>query len=501
MTLEGPGTIDHADVMAASDAGRLAASLRLVLNVSSLLAEVIEPLPALQRVAELVVPAFADGFAVELEDEHLRYGATTLGAVGQPSAFACELQVSDRCYGTLRLVRTARPIDAADRALFAVLAQRCAFAIDSAQRLAREHHVAETLQRALLPDALPPGSSQRFDAAYRAATQEAIVGGDWYDAFPLPDGRIAFSIGDVAGHGLPAAIVMGEVRQAFRAAALDPKSPSLVLERANRIVNMRSTPVMVTALFGILEPATSSFTYACAGHPAPVLALADGIAEVLPGGGLPLGIADAVDADDWTFTVPPGALLACYTDGITEHSHDVIAGESALLDALRREVIQRNPRPARSLIERVFGSAQNTDDAAVLIVATDDVFEPDFFFEFSAIPFAVPLARHALRRYAERAGFGDDRTFALVSTVGEAVANAVEHAYGRIVGNVRVRVRNRGTALDVSVEDQGRWKPAEKREERGRGLPLMRALADGVEIRTDQLRTLVHLTLSLAPPA
>ena len=82
-----------------------------------------------------------------------------------------------------------------------------------------------------------------FDAAYIPATEEAIVGGDWYDAFTLPDGRIALSIGDVAGHGLRAAIVMGEVRQAFRAAALNPTSPSVVLERANTIVNMRQNPI------------------------------------------------------------------------------------------------------------------------------------------------------------------------------------------------------------------------------------------------------------------
>ena len=87
--------------------------------------------------------------------------------------------------------------------------------------------MADTLQRALLPERLPVDDRLAFDAAYLPGASEAIVGGDWYDAFRLPDGRIAFSIGDVAGHGLRAAIVMGEVRQAFRAAALNPNSPSL----------------------------------------------------------------------------------------------------------------------------------------------------------------------------------------------------------------------------------------------------------------------------------
>ncbi len=201
---------------------------------------------------------------------------------------------------------------------------------------AREHHVADTLQRALLPERLPVDDRLSFDAAYLPGAEEAIVGGDWYDAFRLPDGRIAFSIGDVAGHGLRAAIVMGEVRQAFRAAALNPNSPSLVLERANTIVNMRANPVMVTAIFGIVDPRDGVLTYACAGHPAPLLALPCGTVQLLPKDGLPLGIVDQVGASDWTFTLPPGALFALYTDGLIEYSRDVLEGEARLVEAVRQ---------------------------------------------------------------------------------------------------------------------------------------------------------------------
>jgi serine/threonine-protein kinase RsbW len=115
----------------------------------------------------------------------------------------------------------------------------------------------------------------------------------------------------------------------------------------------------------------------------------------------------------------------------------------------------------------------------------------------------VPLVRHALRRYAERLELGPDRTFALVGSVGEAMANAVEHAYSGQTGNVRVRVTNAGGALNATIEDFGRWKPAHKRDERGRGLPLMRALADGVEIRTNHVCTTIALRWGLeagAPP-
>ena len=158
---------------------------------------------------------------------------------------------------------------------------------------------------------MPATPLHRFDAAYLAGPNEAVSGGDWFDAFALPDGRLAFSIGDVAGHGLPAASVVSEVQQAVRAAALGPNSPAGVLERANAALNVRADPVMVTTIFGTLDPATSTVTYAVAGHPAPVLAMPNFRAEVLPGGGIPLGISDVVGAENWTFTLIRVACWHC----------------------------------------------------------------------------------------------------------------------------------------------------------------------------------------------
>jgi anti-sigma regulatory factor (Ser/Thr protein kinase) len=336
-----------------------------------------------------------------------------------------------------------------------------------------------------------------FDAAYLPGAEEAIVGGDWYDAFRLPDGRIAFSIGDVAGHGLRAAIVMGEVRQAFRAAAVNPKSPSLVLDRANTILNMRANPVMVTAMFGIVDPRDGTFTYASAGHPAPLLALPCGSVLMLPKDGLPLGIVDALDASDWTFTLPPGATFAAYTDGLIEYSRDVIEGEHRLLDALRDATVLGDAEPARGLLRRIFAARPNTDDVATLTVSAADVASPTFGFTFSALPMAVPIVRRSLDRYAAKLGLDADERFALLTAAGEAVANAVEHAYGGTPGLVRLEAEASDGMLVVTIEDEGKWKPAQRRDERGRGLPLMRALMDAVEIRTHQARTEVRLTLSL----
>jgi anti-sigma regulatory factor (Ser/Thr protein kinase) len=472
--------------------------LRLLVAASRELAASFDYAQTLAAVGRLIVPEFAGGFSVEVDEGEIR---TTLARAGRVAddAQVFGLVARGKQLGVMRICRaTAASDPQSGLDVWPELALRVAVSVDAAQVYAREHHVADTLQRALLPERLPVDDRLAFDAAYLPGAQEAIVGGDWYDAFRLPDGRIAFSIGDVAGHGLRAAIVMGEVRQAFRAAALNPNSPSLVLERANTIVNMRANPVMVTAMFGIVDPRDGTVTYASAGHPAPLLALPCGVVSLLPKDGVPLGIVDTIGATDWTFTLPPGALFTAYTDGLIEYSRDVIEGEERLLAAAREGVVHIDADPARALLRRIFATHENTDDVATLTVASADVPSTTFAFIFSALPMAVPLVRRSLERFARGVGLDDDCRFSLLTAVGEAVANAVEHAYLGPPGLVRVHAQSGDGSLVVTVEDDGKWKPAQRRDERGRGLPLMRALMDGVEIRTHQARTEVRLTMALS---
>jgi len=471
-----------------------AASMRLLAAVSRELATSFDFAETLLAVGGLVVPEFADGFAVELAEGENRRGLVRRGTLGT-DARTIPLVARGRTLGVLRVAPRDRKAAGPD--LWEDLAIRIAVAIDAGQMVAREHHVADTLQRALLPERLPVSERFQFDAAYLPGTEEAIVGGDWYDAFHLPDGRIALSIGDVAGHGLRAAIVMGEVRQAFRAAALDPTSPSLVLERANTIVNMRPNPVMVTAIFAIVDPADGTLTYAAAGHPPPLIALPSGTVQALPKDGLPLGIVDRVDASDWTFTVPPGASFVLYTDGLIEYGRDVIAGERRLLDCVREAVLTNETEPADALQRSVFTETVNTDDVATLVMTALERESTTFDFTFTAVPLAVPLVRRSLARFLERLDVDGDHTFAILSATGEALANAVEHAYTGSPGLVRVHAEVNHDLLVVVVEDEGKWKPAQPREERGRGLPLMRALTHALEIHMHQARTEVRLSLRL----
>jgi anti-sigma regulatory factor (Ser/Thr protein kinase) len=292
---------------------------------------------------------------------------------------------------------------------------------------------------------------------------------------------------------------MGEVRQTFRAAALSAESPAMVLHHANAILNLREPPVMVTAIFGLFDPLASTVTYATAGHPPPILASADGLVQVLPFQGIPLGISNEVGSTDFTFSLPPGSLLALYTDGLIEHARDLITGEAALVEAVALEAASPSSDPASALQRRIFHDGiGNMDDVATLTLTLADRPLNRMSFVFSAIPLAAKLARHGLRRLARELGLSAEKSFALVTAVGEAVANAVEHAYAyEQPGILLINVHCEGDGLFVEIEDRGCWRKSPKREERGRGLPLMRALADSVQIHSNRSGTVVKLVLSL----
>jgi anti-sigma regulatory factor (Ser/Thr protein kinase) len=482
----------------------------------------------LQLVSDLVAGTLAEGCVLEMLDEE-RVLVVSSGPAGVPELLPpsnlfvdaprlyqarprrrtldfgettfldVPIVAREQFYGVLRLVGEGTIRDEETRLCVAEeIALRIAATLDSAHARAREHRAADALQRALLPERLPTGADYAFNAAYLPAMTEAVVGGDWYDAFVLPDGRIALSIGDVAGHGLSAATTMGEVRHALRASALDPRSPAAILERANAIINMRPDPVMVTAIFGIFDPATSLLTYATAGHPAPILGFRDGWCASLPAAGVPLGIGTRFESFDWTFTIAPGSLVVFFTDGLLEHGRDVIAGEARILGAVSSEALSPTANPASSLHDRVFGDQRNADDVATLtLVVPDRTASGPLDVTCSAIPLAAPLVRHLLIDYARRNALSEDKRFELITAVGEAVANAAEHAYTGAPGLVHVAVNRDREALRVVVEDAGRWKPTVRREERGRGLRLMRALSSGLQIQSDANGTSVRFRIPI----
>jgi integral membrane sensor domain MASE1 len=237
----------------------------------------------------------------------------------------------------------------------------------------RIRSVAETLENAFLPGTLPQRRGLQCDGLYLPAESEAIVGGDWYDAFDLADGDLAISIGDVVGHGLPAAITAGKIRQAIFAAAFESNDPTDVLERVNRTFRAQSDSI-ATALFGVVSPHLRTIRYATAGHSSPMLSPSAANILLPLSGGLPLGVTNFVGAKTCTVALPSRCTIVFYTDGLVEFDHNIERNEAALRDALSELATNESTlEPATFLQRRVMASNRAKDDVALLVVQIQEV--------------------------------------------------------------------------------------------------------------------------------
>jgi serine phosphatase RsbU (regulator of sigma subunit) len=214
-----------------------------------------------------------------------------------------------------------------------------------------------------------------FDVLYQPAATIERLGGDWYDIFALPDGRIAFTIGDVCGRGLAAAVKMGQAKQAVKVAAsleINDPMPLAVLKQTNKVIFLNDHDVQfTTAIYGLIDMATRKVVYACAGHHPPILAKPGEEAHVMPNHGFALGVElDMPDLiREHEFTYESGTLLVLYTDGLIESERDMDDGEHKLLKAARDAIDAGAPNPARFIAEGVLKEEpQYPDDVAVLTI-------------------------------------------------------------------------------------------------------------------------------------
>lgn len=258
-----------------------------------------------------------------------------------------------------------KPFNTAERELLQVAADRMAGAV-TAQHLAAEAAAAAMLERSLLPSRFPKVPGVEFAGRYAAAAPR-VIGGDWYDAFTLPNGELWLVIGDVVGHGLRSAVVMGRIRSALRAYALLGGGPAQVLELTDRKVHHFEMGRLTTALCAVSAPPYDTFEISCAGHPAPILA-APGVDAVLVevDSNPPLGTIPDVRRTSVTVNVPLGAVLTLYTDGLVERK-DASIDEG--MDRARQFVSCDHPQVVcRNLMSRMVGDSTPEDDIAVLVM-------------------------------------------------------------------------------------------------------------------------------------
>ncbi|MFY9652925.1 PP2C family protein-serine/threonine phosphatase [Trebonia sp.] len=296
---------------------------------------------------------------------------------GIRSLLGVPLLVGGRVIGVLHVGSlSGQPFEQQDVELLQLAADRAALALHSLMSQ-DDALAAVALQRSLLPTALPAVPGLGLAARYVAGS--GAVGGDWYDVFVLPDGKLGVVVGDVAGSGLEAAVIMGRMRSALRAYVLETPDPATALRMLDRKIQYFEPNAMATVLYGLYTPGTGDFTVSSAGHLPPILAAPGGQAGLLPlRPDPPIGTADDLQRRSASFFIPPGALLCCYTDGLVERRGQVLDQGMDTLAATLGKLVAAVPaattepmaeEACAEIMRALVGSTAAQDDIAVLVLS------------------------------------------------------------------------------------------------------------------------------------
>jgi PAS domain S-box-containing protein len=395
------------------------------------------------------------------------------------------LTVSGRTLGSLT-ISFAEPHEFApeERSLLASVAGLLAQTLERARLRDAERSLAAELQAQLLPRALPRPEGLVAAARYLPATEGMEVGGDWYEVLELPGQRVGVVIGDVQGHNVRAATVMGQLRNALRAYAAEGHEPIVVVQRTNRLMTDLDPTVFATCALMVVDPRAGSAQLVLAGHPPPLLRSADGSCGLLDGPvGLPLGVDPEEAYTAQTVALAPGDTLVLYTDGLVEDARRPFdVGLLAVTDILARTPVDDLERLADALVDCARGAEHRPDDIAVLVVRHDGLpagCRPPMatMSVDRADPRAARTARDFIARQLTEWGIEElhDTTVLLVS---EVVTNALRHTGGR----VEIELCRLAAGVRTEVSDETSAPPVQEEQdllsESGRGVPLMDALSD-----------------------
>jgi anti-sigma regulatory factor (Ser/Thr protein kinase)/putative methionine-R-sulfoxide reductase with GAF domain len=367
-----------------------------------------------------------------------------------------------------------------DLAVLQVAAARAAPGIERARlstALEHEHRVAMLLQRSLLPKRLVDTVGIAVAARYVPATDE--VGGDWYDVFELGRGQVGVAIGDVVGHGVKAAALMGQLRTALHAYAIENHGPAQTLELVDRFVQAMPDYAMATAAYAVLDPATGSLRISSSGHLPPIVVGEGGarVVEVVPAA--PLGAFPYGSSQEHELLLAAGETLVLYTDGLVERP-GVPLGDG--IDELVATVSEASDpdEVCRLAIDQMAPPGGRRDDVAVVAVQNLEVPE-DLRLRLAARPTMLAQVRTVLRRWLVRMQIGGQDASEIILAVNEACANAVEHAYSPAPAEFELKaIKHDGEVMFV-ITDTGRWR-GPRGSNRGRGLAIMNAAMDEVDL-------------------
>ncbi|MFE2320407.1 SpoIIE family protein phosphatase [Streptomyces sp. NPDC059441] len=365
-----------------------------------------------------------------------------------------------------------------ERALLTASAGLAGQALTRARAFDAEHELVGMLQRSLLPRRLPRLPGAVAVARYLPTTAGLEVGGDWYDVIPLPDNHVALVIGDVQGHNAQAATLMGQMRTALRAYAVEGHPPDVVVQHANRLLMDLETDLFVTCCYVDVDLEEGTAWCVRAGHHPPVLRHPDGTTEVAESeGGPPLGVVTQADFPMSPLRLQLGTILALTTDGLVESAEvDIEDG----LDRLAGELAASDPAHLGVVADGLLTGANRSDDVALLLMRYDGMATRPLRESWTVwrVPEAVRHARRFTRRTLRSWGVPDDKMDGVLLAVSELVTNALVHTDGQ----VRLDITLINHRLRISVADTSPRTPIKPTSigweaTGGRGILLVEAMS------------------------
>jgi len=463
-----------------------------------------------EEVRQGVQVPLASGFAgrvaaearpIIIDLDHAEVVNPILRQKGIRSMLGVPLHVEQRVIGVMHIgTLVQRDFDEDDVTLLQLAADRAALAIDHA-RISEQRAVTEIMQRTLLPDALPEIPGLRFSVKYLPAGAGIKIGGDWYDVFQLADGNLAFVIGDVVGRGVLAASVMAEIRTALRAYMMQGHKLTRVVAMLNDLLVSMGRSRGATLSILALDPEAEELEVVTAGHLPPLLIEPNGRTRLLEQRhGLPVGVRAGHDYQSSSYPFPTGSRLLLYTDGLIERRNESIDAGLQRLTLAAEAAAQRPDSPlADGVYRALLDETPLEDDVALLAIETMPLGNT-LEMTLPARPNVLSGLRKTLGRWLHAAGADENELFDIALSTSEAAANAIEHAYGGREATFTVRCERNGKQVTIAVRDNGRWRTT-RPPGGGRGLEIMRALLDSVEVDSDEEGTTVKMTKELSRQA
>jgi PAS domain S-box-containing protein len=393
-------------------------------------------------------------------------------------------------------LNSPRWVSAEDRLLVTVLIGHLSLAMQHVRQFENARETSMTLQRAMLPPVQPPPG---FAVRYEPAVPPLEIGGDWYDVLPIGDNRIGIVVGDCVGRGLPAAAIMGQLRSSARALLINGAEPALLLEQLDSAASLIPNAYCTTVFLAVLDTKSGVLQYSNAGHMPAVLVGPESEATNLltDGASVPLAVRRNHPRPQATMTLPPGSTLLLYTDGLVERKHESIDdGIDRAAAVLGQTMTLPVDDVADAVLRELSPTAGYDDDVAMVVYRHGHT---PLRLETDSTAGRLAGIRHRLADWLRAEGVEDELAADIVLVVNEACTNCVEHAYGQdAVGTMLLDVEVADGEVRTRITDRGSWKePSADPGNGGRGLMLMRALSDSMDIDTGPTGTTADIRFRL----